>query len=344
MIRLASALLIFLAIILTDCTPNLSETGSTPTISTVFVGTVEPVIITSLPLDTTTRPTSPLPTHTPIPTLSGRLSPTELKYLVLAEFPDFFFCDPDYYPVARDDELVRARQRFAELQANSDEFDAILAHNNLVGDSSFSDEEKLLIYREHKKLAAIQFELIDDSYQFQITVAKTEGEGELISAQIDRQGSIIVQQRAASIPTCPICLAAGTFIDTPAGPVPVQSLQPGTLVWTMDRAGRRIAQPLVQVSKTIVPANHQVVHLRLDDGREVWVSPGHPTPEGLAVGELHVGDSLAGGVIMDAQLVRYNDLATYDLLPDGETGWYWANGILLASTLVAFGSIATCGQ
>jgi Hint domain len=335
MFRFALALLIFLAIILTNCTPSRPEEGSTPTsaASTASVSTVEPVIITPFPPDYTPPPTSPLPTQTPIPTLPGELSPTELKYRILEEYPDFFYCDPDYYPVARADELDLAVQRFPELQADSEEFNAILAHNNLAGKSTFSDEEKLLIYREHKKLAAIRFDLVGDAYQFQITSAKAEGEGQLITASIDGEGAITVLDKTASIATCPICLAAGTLIDTPAGPIPVQSLQPGMLVWTLDAAGKRIVQPIVQVGKAFVPASHQVVHLVLDDGRELYVSPGHPTADGLTAGELKAGGRLDGGIILSAQPVSYNDTATYDLLPDGSTGLYWANGILLASTL-----------
>jgi hypothetical protein len=33
--------------------------------------------------------------------------------------------------------------------------------------------------------------------------------------------------------------------------------------------------------------------------------------------------------------VIYHGDATYDLLPDSSTGLYWANGILLRSTLAA---------
>jgi hypothetical protein len=32
---------------------------------------------------------------------------------VLDQFPDFFFCYPDFYPIAREDEMVLAQQRFA---------------------------------------------------------------------------------------------------------------------------------------------------------------------------------------------------------------------------------------
>ncbi|HEX9617753.1 MAG TPA: Hint domain-containing protein [Anaerolineales bacterium] len=332
MTRLALALTIGLALILAACAPFTSG-PPTPILSTVSietVETVEPVIITPLPPDYTPPPA---PTPTPIPTLPGGLGPTDLKYRILDQFPDFFFCDPDYYPVPREDELELARQRFPEIQSDSEEFDAILAHNNLVGVSTFTDDQKLLVYREHKKLAAIQLELAGDAYQFQIQVAKTEGEGELVTGLVDGQGSITVLQRTASIATCPICLAAGTLIDTPAGPLPVQSLRLGMQVWTLDAAGGRIARPLVQIGKTIVPAGHQVLHLVLDNGRELWVSPGHPTAEGLTVGQLQAGDPLSGGIILSAERVRYTGSATYDLLPAGETGFYWANGILLSSTL-----------
>ena len=322
---------ICLAILLTACSPAGLET--TAIVSTAIVGTVEPVIITELPPDYTPPATSTPPTLTPIPALPGGLAPTELKYRVLAQFPDLFFCDPDYYPVAREDELELARQRFPELQVNIEEFDAILEHNNMAGLSSFADDQKLLIYREHKRLAAIPFELSGEGYRFQIQQAKTEGQGELITGQIDGQGAITVQQREPSFAACPICLAAGTLIDTPGGPIPVQDLRAGTLVWTRDRAGERVARPVMQTSRVAVPASHQVVHVVLDDGRELRVSPGHPTTDGRWVGNLRVGQALDGAKVLSVGREPYTGLATYDLLPAGETGFYWANGILIASTL-----------
>ncbi len=227
-----------------------------------------------------------------------------------------------------------ARQHFPELQANAEEFNTILAHNNLTGLTDFSDDQKLLIYREHKKLAAIRFELTAAGYQFRIQVAKTEGNGELITGVIDGQGTMTIQNREASFATCPICLATDTLIDTPNGPVAVQDLRVGMLVWTTDKAGTRVALPLIQISKTVVPATHQVVLLVLSDGRELRVSPGHPTTDGRTVGQLRVGDSLDGAIILSAERVPYTGSATYDLLPASETGFYWANEILIASTLV----------
>jgi hypothetical protein len=36
---------------------------------------------------------------------------------------------------------------------------------------------------------------------------------------------------------------------------------------------------------------------------------------------------------VSVERAAYGQPATYDVLPAGDTGFYWANGILLASTL-----------
>ncbi len=348
MFRFSLLVVIVLTFSLTACaptgsnpTPTSTNTPASITISTVsisastiMVGTAIPGIITTPLPPNYTPPPAPLPpTLTPIPTLPKGLGPTELKYHILAQYPDFFFCDPDYYPIARSDELALAIHRFPEIQSNLEEFQAILAHNNLAGVSSFSDEQKLLIYRDYKKLNAIHFTLAKDGYQFQIQVAKTEGQGEVVTGIIDGQGKITVQESKSSFATCPICLSAGTLIDTPSGSVPVEDIRVGMLVWTIDKAGIRVMKPVIESGKTVVPADHVVVHLVLSDGRQVWVSPGHPTSDGRKIGQLAPGDTFDGVIVTSTNRVKYTGYATYDLLPEGETGFYWANGILLASTL-----------
>src|SRR5262249_37797461 len=62
----------------------------------------------------------------------------------------------------------------------------------------------------------------------------------------------------------------------PPGELPVSKVHPGTLVWTLDAAGNRVAAPVLNVGSTPTRAGHQVVHLQLADGRSVDVSPGHP--------------------------------------------------------------------
>jgi hypothetical protein len=46
-----------------------------------------------------------------------------------------------------------------------------------------------------------------------------------------------------------------------------------------------------------------------------------------------VGERLDGARIVSVERIAYAEEATYDLLPSGDTGWYWADGILIASTL-----------
>jgi Hint domain len=323
-----------LVVFIVACAPIIPESGSgesTPIVMTAEVSTVVAATIGTPPTE------GPFPTPlppTPIPTLPySALSPTELKYKVLDQFPDFFFCDPDFYPIAHDDETMLAQTQFPALQTDQEEFQAILNHNGLSGNTTLTDEQKLLIYREHKKLNAIYFELVNDRYQFQIQTGSEGGQGSFITGTIDGDGSIEVQKKESGFPTCPICLAAGTLIDTPRGPVAVENLRVGDSVWTMNEWGERVTGNILRSSRVLVPANHQVVHVTLTDGRELWASPGHPTADGKMLGDLKVNDLLDGAHVIKVDRLRYTATATYDLLPSGDTGFYWANGILMGSTL-----------
>ncbi len=131
----------------------------------------------------------------------------------------------------------------------------------------------------------------------------------------------------------PPCLSAGTVISTPDGDVSIIDLKPGMIVFTLDVNGNRIATPLELVSRASVPGDHTLCRLILDDGRELFVSPGHPTADGREAGDLSVGDMLDGALVVTAEKVQYDAGHTYDLLPSGETGSYFANGIPMGSTL-----------
>lgn len=327
-------LTIVLAVFLGACASGVPESGtsvSSPVVITAEVSTVLPATLGPLP----TAGPSPMPIPaTPIPTLpSSTLSPTELKYRVLDQFPDFFFCDPDYYPVAYADEMELALQRFPELQANQEQFNVILDRNGLSGNTSFTDDQKLLIYREHKKLNAIFFQVVDAQYQFQIQTGTEGQQGSLISGTVDGNGSINIQNQEPSFPACPICLAAGTLIDTPQGFVAVEDFRVGDSVWTVNESGERVSAPILRISRIPVPVGHQVVHVTLSDGRELWASPGHPTADGRVLSDLQMRDLLDGARVTLIERLPYRGTATYDLLPSGDTGFYWANGILMGSTL-----------
>ncbi len=325
-----------LLILLAACAPIIPESGTgastsvpvaaTAIVSTVVPGTRGPLLMPGVPL------TPVLPT--PIPTLpSSAFSPTELKYDVLDQFPDFFFCDPDLYPVTHGDEMTLAQTRFAEIQASQEEFQAILSHNGLSGTTTFTNDQKLLIYREYKKLNAIHFELDGDQYQFQIQVGKEGQQGSIVTGTIDGSGSIKLHGQQSSILSCPICLAAGTRIDTPRGAVAVENLRVGDPVWTTNEAGGRVAATILRTARVPVPANHPVIHVTLSDGRQLWASPSHPTADGRLLTDLQINDLLDGARVISVERLSYGGTATYDILPSGDTGFYWANGILMGSTL-----------
>lgn len=131
----------------------------------------------------------------------------------------------------------------------------------------------------------------------------------------------------------PICLSGETRIATPKGEVFVKNIRAGDMVWSMNDRGEKIAVPVLISSHTNAPVDHRVIHLRLYDGRELFASPGHSIAGGRTLGSLLLGDVVSGSVVVGASLVAYDEAYTYDILPDSASGAYWANGILLESTL-----------
>ena len=132
---------------------------------------------------------------------------------------------------------------------------------------------------------------------------------------------------------CPICLSENTVIDTPNGPVSVKKLTVGMTVMTQDSYGHKQIATILKMGRTLVPPDHKMIHVVLDNKRELYVSPNHPTADGRFFGELMMGNTLDGSKIKSIEQVPYNGTYTYDILPHGQTGFYWANGILVGSTL-----------
>jgi len=162
-----------------------------------------------------------------------------------------------------------------------------------------------------------------------------EGVSEKLTS-IDYSGQTVTFTKVVSEPPlggCPICLAGNSLINTPSGLALVKDLQVGMPVWTTDKTGQRVSGVITKTSKVLVPPTHQMVHFVLNDGRALFVSPGHPTIDGRTVGDLVSGEVYDGATIVSTTHVPYGESATYDILPSGDTGFYWANGILIDSTL-----------
>lgn len=280
-----------------------------------------------------------VPAASPTP-LPSPLAEAELKYRVMDAGGRIEFCDPDFYPVARADEAEVAKTKIGDVQKDADTYAAITKR---VG------TDALAVYREWKALRALvlgpmsfggpsvaqtrAFTYRATGTYGASTPAPKSGAGVQIDGNVDLFGTVAITKRTSLGPlNCPICLARDTKIATPSGDVAVQDLRSGDVVWTLV-GGARVAAPLIATGSTPVPATHEVVHLVLSDGRSVLVSPGHPTADGQRVGDLRVGEELDGARVASADRERYDGGFTFDIRPAGASGAYWANGVLLGSTL-----------
>jgi hypothetical protein len=246
------------------------------------------------------------------------------------------YCDPDQYPIPVGDPVESARARLEAIKKDRAAFVAILQQERLTPDQRFTDEQLIAISDDYKHMQAIRLEPAGDGFRFRVLAPKSGSQTgtEQVSGTISRSGEVKIERRAPGrAPTCPICLAAGVRIATPLGDVPVQDVTVGMPVWTTDLRGRRILGVVLQAGRAPAPVGHRVVRLTLADGRSVVASPGHPTGDGRKIGELAPGDRLDGSRVASAVLVAYPGGMIYDLLPSGPTGTYFADGVLLRSTL-----------
>lgn len=267
-------------------------------------------------------------------TLGSPQSIDQLKFAVMDAAGRPAYCDPDFYPLAREGgEQASALARYPQIQADTEVYAAILGHEHLPG-GQLTDVQKLTVYRAWKLLRALTLTQSGNAYAFSYRAVITGGYA-MVSGTVRVDGIVsVTSSNPTGAPNCPICLAATTLIATPNGEVVVTAVRPGMLVWTETPDGRRVAAPVIESGSTPVPAGHLMVLLALADGRVLLASPGHETADGRPLGMLAPGDRLDGSTIVSWELVPYGSDRTYDLLPAGPTGTYWANGILLASTLI----------
>jgi hypothetical protein len=258
------------------------------------------------------------------------LTMPELTYRLIDKIGPPLFCGP---PVVRMPSDSEAQQEVAALKSQDPTtFDAIVRHEKLDAANLTANDDRRIL-EQAQVLRALQLATEGGHYRFDYIAGRPSPEH--VVGTIDDQGAISLETHdPTAFPGrggCPICLAAGDRIATPDGEVPVTQLRPGMLVWTID-AGRRVAAPISVVGHTPAPFGHRVIRVVLADGRAVVASPGHPTADSRRVGELKPGDLFDGSRVTTTEVMPYVG-DTWDLLPLSSTGEYWANGVLLASTL-----------
>ena len=126
----------------------------------------------------------------------------------------------------------------------------------------------------------------------------------------------------------PICCSPDTRIRTDGVQKRIADIKKGELVISDDGKAVRVKK----VSKTPVK-NHKVLKITLNDATILEISPGHPTADGRKFKDLKMGDILDGRMVIETKLIPYIQSHTYDILPDSKSGNYYANGILIGSTL-----------
>src|ERR1700675_3602245 len=100
---------------------------------------------------------------TPAP-VGAPLTITQLKFAVLDSVGLPVYCDPDFYPIARQGgEQASAIAKYPQIQADPELYPAIIAH------------EKLVIYRVYKNLNALPLTKAGDSYGLSFRVRSTSG-------------------------------------------------------------------------------------------------------------------------------------------------------------------------
>ena len=258
------------------------------------------------------------------------LTTPELKYRLIDTIGQPLFCGPPVVRMPSDDE---ASQEVMALRSQDFvTFDAIIRHEKLDATHLTANDDRQIV-AQVQVLQALQLQADGQLFRFDYIAGRPSPEH--VAGTIDDHGVISLERHdPTQFPGrggCPICLAAGTRIATPNGEIPVTQLRPGMLVWTID-AGHRVAVPISTVGHTPAPFGHRVIRVVLADGRAVVASPGHPTGDGRHVGELNPGDLLDGSRIATVDVLPYAG-DTWDLLPVSSTGEYWANDVLLGSTL-----------
>ncbi|HEX2647193.1 MAG TPA: hypothetical protein VHO95_08185, partial [Candidatus Dormibacteraeota bacterium] len=161
------------------------------------------------------------------------LSEPQLKFAVMDAVGKPVYCDPDFYPLAREGgEQASALELYPQIRADLPTYAAITAHEH-VPSGDLTDAQKLIVYRAWKllRVVALTATPAGDVYTFQYRVMNGSGY-DLVSGNARVDGLINVTSRTASgPPMCPICLAASTLIATPVGPVRVTDVRVGTVVW-----------------------------------------------------------------------------------------------------------------
>jgi hypothetical protein len=198
-----------------------------------------------------------------------------------------------------------------------------------------TSDQIVAVYRDWLKLEAVRLQSGGGEYDFEMFPGPDPSEAlrNEIVGKVDLFGHVHDVHKGSGMGACPICLAGRTLISTPHGRVGVTAIRVGMHIWSPGRDGRPIDAVVLETKSRIDAPGSQLVDVVLADGREITASALHQIGDGRPIGSLRVGDQVEGVTITNIEVVQDVFGRTYDLLPSGETGEYWADGVLMRSTL-----------
>jgi len=134
-----------------------------------------------------------------------------------------------------------------------------------------------------------------------------------------------------------VCASPDTPIATPNGERSIADIRVNDWVYSVDRDGIKAVRVARVIRRPV--RNHHVIRVMIDAGRNLEISAPHPTADGRTFGDLRVSDLLDGNRIQSVEVIDYAHEYTYDILPDSDTGLYFAGGMLIGSTIASGGYV-----
>lgn len=147
-------------------------------------------------------------------------------------------------------------------------------------------------------------------------------------------GTIVIQPGSSSSGLSGevhICLSPDTRIRTVGVQKRIADIREGDLVFSFNKEEKKVVK-VIKTSKAEVK-NFKILKVTFNDGSVLQISPGHPTHDGRLFKNLMLGDLVDNRMVTEIKQIPYTYKYTYDILPDSESGCYYANGILVGSTL-----------
>src|ERR1700682_6098918 len=172
----------------------------------------------------------------------GGPSTATLKYRIIDAAGDpGLDCGPPLISTA-DEAKQRADAQAAVTRLGSDPstLSAIEQRIHIGSGPPFTDNQTRDIYSELLKLQKIQLVPVGTGFHFSYRVL-AQGATHDVQGSLTRAGDVTVDKVGPpQYFSCPICLAKGTLIATPAGPVPVEAVRVGMAVYTADAEAQRV--------------------------------------------------------------------------------------------------------